>query len=224
MLCLDLPRTEYERSLDIQNAIVDRITEEGGPEVLVLVEHPPTVTLGVRGSFSHLLVSEEELACRGVALHEVNRGGEATYHGPGQLVAYPIMNLRTWRLSARDYVHNLEETLIRSLARFGVIGYRKPGAAGVWISRAGKIASVGVRIRQRITSHGCSLNVSLTTDPDELIVSCGAPGIRLVSLQDFTRFPVSMDAVRLAVRSCFSQVFGVTLEDCSEREATGLVP
>lgn len=223
MLCLNLPRTEYSTSLDIQNAIVNRMMSQRGRDVLILVEHPPTVTLGVRGTSSHLLVGENELEQRGVSLHRVNRGGEATYHGPGQLVAYPVMDLRTRGLSARDYVNGLEETIIRALASFGVKGFRKPKAAGVWTSTTGKIASVGVRIQQRITSHGFSLNVSMAAHPEELVVVCGAPGIRMINLCDLARVRPSMVAVRHAVRNSFCQVFGGALEECSVETAVGPV-
>jgi lipoate-protein ligase B len=185
-----------------------------GPDVLILVEHPPTVTLGVRGTSSHLLITEDEFHQRGVALCTVNRGGEATYHGPGQLVAYPVVNLRIWGLSARDYVNGLEETILLALDSFGLRGFRKKGAAGVWIGENSKIASIGVRIQRRITSHGFSLNVS-SVDPGDLIISCGTPGVRMVNVNDLMPTPTSMDAVRDVVKSSFGKVFQVSLEECS---------
>ncbi|MFH1116238.1 MAG: lipoyl(octanoyl) transferase LipB [Pseudomonadota bacterium] len=214
MLCLDLPITGYARALDIQNEIVERIVLHGDPDVLILLEHPPTVTLGVRGSMSHLLVPGDELRRRGVGFHTVDRGGEATYHGPGQLVGYPLVNLKTLGLSARDYVNGLEETILLVIESFGVRGFRRKGAAGVWTGENCKIASIGVRIRRRVTSHGFGLNVS-SADPGDLIISCGKPGIRMVNLHDLVKRPISMDAVREAVKSCFGKVFRVGIEQCS---------
>ncbi|MDQ7784628.1 MAG: lipoyl(octanoyl) transferase LipB [Desulfomonilaceae bacterium] len=214
MLCIDLPLTDYSHALNIQNEIIKRMLTEDCPDVLVLVEHPPTVTLGVRGTTSDLLIPEHELRRRGVTVYTVNRGGEATYHGPGQLVVYPLVNLKTRMLSARDYVNGLEETILRSLKCFSVRGFRKKGAAGVWIDEESKIASIGVRIQRRVTSHGFSLNVS-SSDPGDMIVSCGNPGIRMVSLNDFIPFPASMDSVREAVKSSFEEVFRVGLDEHS---------
>ncbi len=214
MLCLDLPVTDYSRALDIQNEIVQGILLRSGPDVLILMEHPPTVTLGVRGTSCHLLLSEHELSQRGVVFHKVNRGGEATYHGPGQLVVYPVVNLKTLGLSARDYVNGLEETILLTLESFGLRGFRKKGAAGVWTGEKSKIASIGVRIQRRITSHGFSLNVS-SVDPGDLIISCGMPGVRMVSLNDLASTPASMDAVRDAVKTSFGKVFQVSIEECS---------
>jgi len=214
MLYLDLPETDYFRALEIQNRIVEGKLSNSGPDVLILVEHPPTVTLGVRGTSSHLLITEEELQRRGVVLYSVNRGGEATYHGPGQLVAYPVVNLRAWGLSARDYVNGLEETILLTLGSFGIRGFRKKGAAGVWTGEHSKIASIGVRIQRRVTSHGFSLNVS-SADPGDLIISCGTPGVRMVNVNGLTPTPASMHAVRDIVKASFAKVFQVGLDRCS---------
>lgn len=215
MLLLDLPCTPYQDALVIQRRIVERKIATGGPDVLILLEHPPTVTLGTRGRASHLLLPEDELAARGVAVYSTDRGGQATYHGPGQLVAYPVIDLKSFRLSARDYVRSLEETILQSLARFGVAGLRIEGKPGVWTGPWEKIASIGVRIRRRIAFHGFSLNVSVPVDPGELIVSCGEPDIALVSLNRVIDRSVSVDEAKKAVAESFSEVFKVTLEPIS---------
>ncbi len=212
MLLLDLPRTEYQEALDIQHAVVDRKIAVGGPDVLILLEHPPTVTLGVRGRAGDLLLPEEELAIRGVAVYRTDRGGQATYHGPGQLVAYPVMDLKSRRLSAKDYVGLLEETILRTLARFGVAGFRMAGKPGVWTGPTQKIASIGVKIHRRVTFHGFSLNVNVPVDPGELIVSCGESDIVLVSIGDLIDRPVSLEEAKAAVKESFSEVFDVQFE------------
>ena len=218
MLLLDLRRIGYQEALVLQNRIVERKIARPAPDVLLLVEHPPTVTLGVRGKACDLLVSPEELQRRGVAIHYVDRGGEATYHGPGQLVGYPIIDLRSRRVSAREYVHRLEETLIRTLAVFQVSGSRSPDRPGVWIGPREKIASIGVKIRRRVTSHGFSLNVDVPVDPRELIVSCGIPDARMVDLKKLTGAHIE-HGVRESrcgsifpgsIRSCSGTVFCLT--------------
>jgi lipoate-protein ligase B len=211
MLLIDLDLIEYAQCLDIQKRIVRRKIHEGGPDVLLILEHPPTVTLGVRGNASDMLISPEEMAKRGVAVHHVDRGGEATFHGPGQVVCYPIVDLKALGLPARKYVQGLEETIIRTLAEFDVRGFSQPKKVGVWISPTDKIASIGVRLQRRITSHGFSLNVDLQMNPCELIVSCGMPDARMVSLNQLVPRPVTADAVRKSVSRSFADVFRVTL-------------
>ena len=170
------------------------------------------MTVGVRGKTSDLLISLEEMSDRGVAVHHVDRGGEATFHGPGQVVCYPIVDLKALGLSARRYVQGLEETIIKTLADFDVRGFSQPKKVGVWTSRTDKIASIGVRIQRRVTYHGFSLNVDLNLDPCELIVSCGMPDARMVSLNQLVPRPVTVSSVRKAVASSFANVFGVNLE------------
>jgi len=219
MLLLELTTTDYLKALDLQQRIVERKIRQPGPDVLILLEHPPTVTLGVRGKSCHLHMSSGELQREGVAVHRVDRGGEATYHGPGQLVGYPIVDLRALRLSAREYVRGVEEVIIRTLASFGLVGLRRPSRPGVWTGPEDKIASIGVRIQRRITSHGFSLNVAVPVDPNKYIISCGLPGIRLVSVNDLVERAVSLESVRRAVAESFSAHFGVSLVPCSLEEA-----
>ncbi|MGO9570294.1 MAG: lipoyl(octanoyl) transferase LipB, partial [Desulfomonilaceae bacterium] len=212
MLLIELDLIEYAQCLDIQKRIVQRKILEGGPDVLLTLEHPPTVTLGVRGKTTDLLISAKELGKRGVAVHHVDRGGEATFHGPGQVVCYPIVSLKALGLSARRYVQGLEETIIKTLADFDVRGFGQPRKVGVWTSPTDKIASIGVRIQRRITSHGFSLNVDLQMNPCELIVSCGMPDARMVSLNQLVPRPVTVASVRKAVSRSFADVFDVNLE------------
>ncbi len=219
MLLLELESTEYLRFLQIQRTIVDRKIAQCCPDVLMLLEHPPTVTLGTRGKSSSLTISEEELAKFGVSVHLADRGGEATYHGPGQLVGYPVVDLKRLRLSVRDYVFNLEETVLVALRRFGLKGFRQQGKPGVWTGTSDKIASIGVRIRRRITSHGFSLNVNLKMDPTSFMVCCGTPGIRMVNLNELLSDQVPPALVRRVVADSFAEVFRVTLERASLDQA-----
>jgi lipoate-protein ligase B len=212
MLLIELDLVEYAHCLDIQKRIVQNNIAKGGPDVLLVLEHPSTVTLGVRGKPSDLLISPEALTERGVALYRSDRGGEATFHGPGQVVCYPIVDLKALGLSARRYVQRLEETILATLGAFDVKGFTQPKKVGVWTSQSDKIASIGVRIQRRITSHGFSLNVDLQMDPCELIISCGMPDARMVSLNQLVQRPVTVESVRKAVANSFAKVFGVDLQ------------
>ncbi len=207
LMVVRLPRTEYARSLEIQQELVHGKIRGSLDDVLLVLEHPSTVTLGVRGTLSDLRVSPEALAGRNIALHHVDRGGQATYHGPGQVVCYPIVDLRRMALSVREYVRNLEEVIIRTLGLFGVVGLRQPGRVGVWTGPREKIASIGVRIHRRITSHGFALNVSLDREVSRFIVSCGMPDIVQVNLSDLTPKPVVTADVAEVIPTVFAEVF-----------------
>jgi lipoate-protein ligase B len=212
MILIELDLIEYAQCLDIQKRIVRRKILEAGPDILLILEHPPTVTLGVRGRASDLIISPQEMSKRGVVVHHVDRGGEATFHGPGQVVCYPIVDLKALGLSARRYVQALEETIIKTLADFNVRGFSQPKKVGVWTSPLDKIASIGVRIQRRVTSHGFSLNVDLQMNPCELIVSCGMPDTRMVSLNQLVPRLVTVNSVRKEIARSFAHVFGVNLE------------
>ena len=219
MLLVDLPCTEYRDALRSQQAIIERKLLRGGPYTLLLLEHPPTITLGKRGLDSHVLMPRDQLKARGVALYNVERGGGATYHGPGQLVGYPILDLKNPRRRIRDYVSMLEETIIRTLEHFGASGFRQEGKVGVWTGTHDKIASICIRIRRGITSHGFSLNVDLDMDPQELIISCDMPDARMVSLNQLLETPVNLEWVKEAIAREFSVVFDVWLERSSLERA-----
>ncbi len=219
MLLIELGPTEYLQSLETQHKIVAGKLSQGSKDVLLLLEHPPTVTLGIRGKLSSFVICEQELAERGIAVHRVDRGGEATYHGPGQLVGYPILHLKSLGLTARSFVQALEETILTTLRHYGIDGFRQRGTAGVWIDSTHKIASIGVRIRRGVTYHGFSLNVGLDVDPTDFTVLCGMPEARMVSLGELVSVPVSVASVKEIVARSFEEVFGVTLERCTLDEA-----
>jgi lipoate-protein ligase B len=192
--------------------------------VLLLLEHPPTVTLGLRGSASDLLVSEEDLSSQGIAVHTTDRGGQATYHGPGQIVAYPVVTLKSLGLSVRAYVLALEETILRILHKCGIKGSRRDGAPGIWIGPEQKIASIGVKIRRGIAFHGFSINVDLRDDPERFVVCCGTACTRMVSINQLLPTPVSSAFVRKALAEAFSEVFRVQMQSLSPAEFMKSLP
>lgn len=218
MLLVHLERIEYKAALDIQYRIVESKIHAAAPDVLLMLEHPHTITLGTRGRASDVLASARRLGSRGIAVHTVDRGGEATYHGPGQLVCYPIVDLKAMGLSVRAYVVALEETILATLERLGIRAFHRSGKAGVWTAENDKIASIGVRIRRRVTYHGFSLNVDLELDPSEYVVSCGMPLVRMVDVRQALGKSISLESARSAVAESFSQVFGVDLQPCPWEE------
>jgi lipoate-protein ligase B len=199
MRFIDLGLCDYLACLELQQKLVDEVRAGNETDLVLLLEHPPTITLGMRGSLSDVTMPPESLSAKGIALYRVDRGGQATFHGPGQLIAYPIVDLRRLRLTVREYVFRLEETIIRVLAHFGVTAHRQSDKVGIWIGPQDKIASIGVRVRNRVTYHGFSLNVGLAHDPSQFVVCCGMPDARMVSLNDLVHPPISMDVVKLAV-------------------------
>jgi lipoyl(octanoyl) transferase len=216
---LHLGRVAYEKALDLQQQLVELRYQQRIGNTLLLLEHPPVLTLGRNSQRENILAPAELLARRGVEMHEINRGGDVTYHGPGQLVGYPIVDLRSFspRLGAIDYVRKLEEVLIRACASYGVITQRIPKRTGVWTLPGGsipekKIAAIGVHISRGITSHGFALNVTTDLRDFDLIVPCGISDRAVTSLEneiDTARHSVpTLEQVGNAVARHFGIVFG----------------
>ena len=173
----------YRRALDRQRDLVRSRQAGDVVDQLVLLEHPPVITVGVsgRGQAGHVLAPAAGLRERGIEVIDVPRGGDVTYHGPGQLVGYPILNLKPDRCDVHRYVRDLEEVLIRTAGRFGVEAGRIDGLTGVWVGRE-KLAAIGVRLSRWVTSHGFALNVATDLDHFRLIVPCGLAGYGVTSL------------------------------------------
>ena len=199
---------EYGEALEVQKQLVEERKAGRIPDQLLLLEHPPVITLGVkaRNDRSHVLASPEALQRAGVQLYETGRGGDVTYHGPGQLVGYPIIDLRPDRCDVHRYVRDLEEVLIEAVARIGIEAGRVPGLTGVWVGSE-KVAAIGVRISRWITSHGFALNVSSNLDHFRLIVPCGIRDRGVTSIEVLLGRPAAMSEVERAVISAFSSVF-----------------
>ena len=168
----DLGRMEYARALDLQRSLVDKRKHGHIPDQFLLVEHPHVITMGRNAHAENLLVSEELLSRSGIAFHHTNRGGDATYHGPGQIVGYPILDLREWKRDVVAYVRALEQVLIDVLAGYGIQGERVAGCTGVWVAGA-KVAAIGIHISRWVTSHGFALNLDTDLRYFHYIVPCG---------------------------------------------------
>jgi len=180
---IGLGRTAYGEALDLQRDLAQRrIDRSLEHDVLLLVEHPPVITLGRGSQARHLVAPKEFLAAKGVELFEVERGGDVTFHGPGQLVGYPIYDLKEHRRDLHWFLRRLEECLIQALGQFGVPAERREGYTGVWTAGR-KIASIGIHVRQWVTWHGFALNVMTDLSFFDLIVPCGIPDVTMTSIQ-----------------------------------------
>jgi lipoyl(octanoyl) transferase len=209
-----LGRIDYDDASRLQQELVEQRRRGEIPDTLLLLQHPPVITLGVRThrDRGHVLATDAELSARGVALRESGRGGDVTYHGPGQLVGYPIFDLNPDRRDLHRYVRDLEEALIQALADFGVTGSRIPGLTGVWVGNE-KIAAIGVRVSRWVTSHGFALNVSTDLDYFRLIVPCGIEDRGVTSLSRALGRPIAEFAVENAVAVRLARVFDRALTE-----------
>ena len=198
----------YAEALELQKRLVDLRKAEEIPDQLLLLEHPPVITLGVkaRNDRSHVLVSPAALSEQGVELFETGRGGDVTYHGPGQLVGYPILDLRPDRCDVHRYVRDIEEALIRVVGVFGIAAGRTAGLTGAWVGDD-KLAAIGVRISRWVTSHGFALNVGTNLSHFDLIVPCGITGKGVTSMERLLGRPLERADVETAVAQAFGAVF-----------------
>jgi lipoyl(octanoyl) transferase len=183
---LYLGRVEYSTALDLQQTVVHLVKQGRIGHTLLLLEHPPVITLGRNAGLANIIASRDYLASQGIELRETDRGGDVTFHGPGQLVGYPIFDLRAFtpRLGAVDFVRKIEEALIRTCGDLGVVTGRIAGLTGVWTQDdpPAKIAAIGVHISRAVTSHGFALNVSTNLDYFNLIIPCGISDKPVTSL------------------------------------------
>ena len=204
---VDLGRMRYADALEVQQKLVKTRHSGEGCDTLLFVEHPHVVTMGRNGKVHHLLASEEILARTGIEYYETDRGGDVTYHGPGQVVGYPILNLREWKRDVHAYFRGVEQALIDALAVFGITANRiaERGYEGVWVDGA-KIAAIGIHISRWVTSHGFALNVDTDLSYFKYIVPCGLakPVCSLRSLGS----QVGREEVISAIATSFANVFG----------------
>lgn len=196
----------YDDGLRVQESAVERLRSGDAPEQLLLLEHPHVFTLGRGADSSNILAGNDQLKTNSVEVHETGRGGDVTYHGPGQLVGYPIINLKPDRCDVHRYVRDLEEVLIRAIAEFGVTGVRIQGLTGVWVGNE-KIAAIGVRIARWITSHGFALNVNTDLDYFKMIVPCGITDKGVTSLSRLLGRQIPLHDVARFASSEFARVF-----------------
>lgn len=211
---VDLGLIPYRAALALQHELVESRKAGRIPDVLLFCEHPHVITLGRNGKREHLGAGDRVLAQMGVDFHCTDRGGDITYHGPGQIVGYPILDLNEHRRDVRWYVANLEEVMIRASADLGVAARRVEGRRGVWVEVASgeeKLGALGVRLSRWVTSHGFAYNVTTDLRYFDLIVPCGIPGSRATSLERILERPVETDFLRARLASHFADLFSCSL-------------
>lgn len=205
----------YENGMKLQQKLVEMRQRDEIEDQLLLLEHPPVITLGRGGKLDNLLATPELLDQSGVRFFETTRGGDITYHGPGQIVGYPILHLGEGNRDVRKYVSNLEEVLIRTVAHYGITAARVEGKRGIWVGND-KIAAIGVRIARWVTSHGWALNVSTNLDHFRLITPCGLHGTGVTSIERETGRRIDSNEVREVLARNFAEVFERELVDRPE--------
>jgi lipoyl(octanoyl) transferase len=211
---LVFPRLPYEEAWEIQQSLAAQRLENRRPDTLVLTEHEPVLTLGRTTKPEHWEPHWPELRDTGIHLYQTGRGGSVTYHGPGQMIGYPILLLRNFCPGPKAYVHNLEEVLIRTLAEWGIAGSRHEEFRGVWVRTSGtqweKIASIGVRISRGVTMHGFALNVNIDLQPFTLLTPCGIPSCIMTSMAKILVQFIDVQEVRQSMLHHFGEVFDIT--------------
>jgi lipoate-protein ligase B len=202
---------EYGEALRLQHRFVAaRKTGALACDLLILLEHPPVFTLGRRGGRENLIVPPDFLANAGIQVVQAERGGNITYHGPGQLVAYLVLDLEAAKMGVKDFVHFLEEVMIRTAAEWGVAAERNPVNRGIWVGNS-KMGSIGIAIRRGITYHGLAFNVDVSLEPFGWINPCGLPGVGVTSLKLASGRSLSMPSVRRVFKGHLQTIFGSAL-------------
>ena len=208
---INLGKIDYDEAWKLQSAIVDARNNAILRENIILVlEHPAVFTLGRRGGAENLLVSETFLEQSGIAVTQVERGGNITYHGPGQAVVYPIVDLEAARISVVDFVNALEEIMLQTVADLGVNAERNAVNHGIWVGNQ-KLGSIGIALRKGVSFHGLALNVNLDLTPFSWIQPCGLKGIQMTSVKQELSRQVSMSDVQALIRKKFQSAFGISL-------------
>ena len=217
---MNLGRVPYVEAWELQRSLAAAVSQGAIPDTVLFLEHPPVVTLGRRTEAGELHVPEDAE----VEIVQTDRGGKSTYHGPGQLVCYPILDLNRHGRDVKRYVRDLEEALLQTVAPFGVRGERLEGLTGLWVTKPPrKIASIGVHVSRWVTTHGYALNVDLDPTPfTDWITACGLEDAMFTTIARETGRPVTVDDVRPHAARALEQVFGLALEEIPADEGAGL--
>ena len=208
-LSVDFERIDYREAWELQSNLItarkERILQK---DIVLFLEHPPVFTLGRRGGRECMLVSEQFLEKAGVQVIQVERGGNITYHGPGQLVVYPIVDLQTARIKVVDFVNDLEEVMLRTAAHWDIAAERNPANRGIWVGPH-KMGSIGIAVRKGISFHGLALNIQTDLTPFSWIQPCGLKDVGITTMQQETAQTLSMQQVRAFLKKQFEAVFGI---------------
>jgi lipoate-protein ligase B len=220
-LLLELPLMEYGEAWDLQSRLVAAKSEGGlDRDILIILEHTPVFTLGRQGNREHLRVKESFLRSKGVSLFHVERGGDVTYHGPGQIVCYPVVNLRAtgWRVA--KLVEFLEEIMIRTAMDWGIDARRRSINRGVWVGKK-KLGSIGIAVRRGVSFHGLALNVNTSLEPFSWIDPCGLEGVLMTSMEQALGREIPMEKARASLKAHVQELFNITFQTVTLNELEG---
>ncbi len=217
MHVLDLGNKDYKEVWEIQKTIHEKRVKEESPNTLILVEHNPVITMGRSGQQSNVLFPVELLKEKGVDFYHIERGGDATYHGPGQLVGYPIFNVRDGLAGIKPFIAGIETAIISTLQHFGIEAYIKEKMIGVW-TESGKICSIGVAVKKWVSFHGFALNVNTDMSYFDLIVPCGLKNVEMTSMQRILGKAIPMSAVKRSIVRSFGDVFEQEIKNVCLKE------
>ncbi len=212
---MNLGIVDYREAHQLQKRLLQEHIEGRGSDTLLLLQHNPVITIGRSGSRSNILLSESALAAAGIEVCEIERGGDVTYHGPGQLTGYPIINLQHFRKDVHWYLRQLEEVIIRVLTEYGITGERIEGYTGVWVGNE-KIAAIGISVRRWITYHGFAFNINPDMSHFQMITPCGITDKGVTSLERLLGYRVDIDEVADRTASAFARVLSVVQVHKSE--------
>lgn len=210
----------YGDGLDLQHKVFDLIEKDIYDGVLLLLEHKHVLTMGIRTDYKNLLVTEQFLKDKGVELFEIDRGGDITYHGPGQIIGYFIVKLKKLNLRLSDYMHNLEKVVIDTLASYDLKAYQREDYPGVWVDNT-KICAIGVRAKKYITYHGLAFNVNTDKSFFNLINPCGITDFKVSSLDDFIK-SIDIDKVKDKLIKSYEMIFDIKLDEISLEKIQGI--
>lgn len=208
--CFDLGLTRYQPAVDIQLCMFEIIRKENLTGAILLLEHEPVITIGNNRNMSNVLTDKKILDKQGIELFQSNRGGDVTFHGPGQLICYPIFNLAKFGKDLTGFVYNLEQVIINTLGFFDIKGSRIKKLRGVFVENE-KIASIGIHVRKWVSYHGFSFNINVELDYFDHIIACGLKDHRQTSLQERLKKKVSMDKIKKIILDNFEEVFGINI-------------
>ena len=217
MQVLNLGKRDYKEVWDLQKTIHRKRVDKEIPNTLILVEHNPVITMGKSGRQGNILFPVDSLQARNVEYYEIERGGDVTFHGPGQLVGYPIFNVREGLAGIKPFIEGIEDAIIATVSDFGIDAYKRERFIGVWTDK-GKICSIGIAVKRWVSFHGFALNVSTDLEYFDLIVPCGLRNVEMTSMQRILGRDVSMDKVRKNTTEQFSNIFHEEIRDACLEE------
>jgi lipoic acid synthetase/lipoyl(octanoyl) transferase len=220
--CLELGIEEYGKIFALQKRLNQARREGTIPDTVIFLEHQPCFTVGRKGGFEHILMGRDYLAQQGIRIYESDRGGDVTYHGPGQLICYPILDLNRHGRDVHIYARKMEQIMIDTLASFGICAGRREKYPGVWVD-AEKIGAQGIAVQSWVTMHGVSLNICPDLRHFSYIIPCGISTLGVTSMEKILGYPLPVEMVREEMRRRFSQAFGLVLEDIGLEKAEEMV-